>query len=520
MIRGTKRELDKSPSAANLNLNASIHNRFDIEVVDAKTGEVKQKARAFNVICNQMWSRLLSNSMWNDCIHVGTGSGSPSASDTSLFSYLTYKSSTFVSYSNKPGVFSLTKRAQLLETECVGSTLTEVGIAYGSSKTALCTHAMLEDMNGNQVSILKTDTDIININATVFVHYDVNGYNGIKIQSSGNLVNSSFKYLYGFLCYLAAGYNTGSYGYGCATYPRYYACCSSQVPYYSSSNTFGLSWTSSLNATFDVDNKKIICTASRIPASSGNDKRNNYYLRVCTDSEYRYGLFDIPASVIFPDGISITGEAIGTGDGSTVDFTTYFPGLSDCTVYVDGVATDVMVDEHTPFVIDDHESCRLFKYLVKKPGETTYTEQASIVDTLSVPVGSEILMQNPYYKTIGIKQFKESFSGFELYASQDRNDWVQLTVKGNPYTVPEEYRHCEWFKIVSTTGDMLWMFHSSYSYGIVVDRDSNANIHFTTPPVEGAVITADYKTDVIAKDENHVFDFSIEITLGEYNPDT
>ena len=39
----------------------------------------------------------------------------------------------------------------------------------------------------------------------------------------------------------------------------------------------------------------------------------------------------------FP-GSTITGEAIATGNGSTKDFSTAFPLVSNTTVYVDGVA--------------------------------------------------------------------------------------------------------------------------------------------------------------------------------------
>ena len=66
-------------------LNASIHNRFDIEIIDSKTGEVKQKAKAFNTICNNLWLKLGS---YFGHIHFGTGNGTPSQNDTTLFSFL------------------------------------------------------------------------------------------------------------------------------------------------------------------------------------------------------------------------------------------------------------------------------------------------------------------------------------------------------------------------------------------------------------------------------------------------
>jgi hypothetical protein len=50
----------------------------------------------------------------------------------------------------------------------------------------------------------------------------------------------------------------------------------------------------------------------------------------------------------------------------------------------------------------------------------------------------------------------------------------------------------------------------------MIDTTPKANIRFTTPPAEGAVITANYYTPVVAKDSDHVFDMSITIHLGEY----
>ena len=43
-------------------ISAKIHNRFAIEVINAVTGEIKLKAQAFNIICNQLWSCLISAS--------------------------------------------------------------------------------------------------------------------------------------------------------------------------------------------------------------------------------------------------------------------------------------------------------------------------------------------------------------------------------------------------------------------------------------------------------------------------
>lgn len=171
-IRGQTRPVpigaEIKPSKTNVQLNASIHNRFDIEVIDAATGEVRQRAQAENVICNNLWGYLGYNA-WNQYIQYGSGSGTPAATDTALFSFVGSDTPTTVSkvYDAATGVFSLQRKIKLLETTAVGKTITEVGIGYGNNY-ALCTHAMLTDMNGNQISIAKTATDIINIYTTVF----------------------------------------------------------------------------------------------------------------------------------------------------------------------------------------------------------------------------------------------------------------------------------------------------------------------------------------------------------------
>ena len=57
MIRGSVKSISSSKMEHVIEM--SIHNRFDIEVIDAKTGKVKQTAQAFNCICNKLWDYLL-----------------------------------------------------------------------------------------------------------------------------------------------------------------------------------------------------------------------------------------------------------------------------------------------------------------------------------------------------------------------------------------------------------------------------------------------------------------------------
>ena len=75
--------------------------------------------------------------------------------------------------------------------EYVGNTISEVGIAFGAINTNLVTHSLLKDSEGNSISIVKTDVDVITIYATVFVTFDTSNPNlrYINLPSSNTLVN-------------------------------------------------------------------------------------------------------------------------------------------------------------------------------------------------------------------------------------------------------------------------------------------------------------------------------------------
>ena len=121
----------------------TIHNRFDLEVRDAKTGELKQKATGFNIVLDQMWTRLCGGSSYFVDIHFGTGGGTLSPSRTSLFTHLGTKTAADEEQVKALPVSRWKRKIVLNPEEFVGSTITEVGIAFGSTASNLVTHAKL-----------------------------------------------------------------------------------------------------------------------------------------------------------------------------------------------------------------------------------------------------------------------------------------------------------------------------------------------------------------------------------------
>lgn len=505
MVRGRKRNLDTARKV-DVDLSASIHNRFDVEVIDARTGEVRQRAQAENVICDQLWTRLLGGNIYFSYIHYGTGSGTPSSADTALFSFLGYGqvASAAESLDLAGCTYALRKQIQLSETVAVGERLTEVGIAYGTAANSLCTHAMLQDMNGNQISIQKTNTDIINIYATVFVHWPEAYYRGgIQLCASVG----------GFLQSLAGG---GSYIY----LPAYAQLTTGRKCY---SSVVGIGDPMQDHRSFvgsqrqaSAENKTMTFIYERFPVAAGNWALGAHgvaiFCRVSGRDRFtpEYPVFWLDASGNWFPGTVVTGEAVGTGDGETKDYATAFDLPTNAVVYVDGVAAPGVTVESVPLGVSSMG--RYFHGVTVENG-AAYPSQVNAINS-DKDVLTTGAYYNPYWK-YGLRTVEcyAYYTDIKLEASDDLIHWSEVYYSdrvGGTLSIPEELRYSKYFKLSSS---------SSSSWFCPMDPVTltGKNVHFPSPPPAGAVITADYTTKCIAKDKNHVFDLTVTIHLGEHN---
>lgn len=483
---------EKKPDKVTAALKCGIHNRFDIEVIDIRTGEVRQRAQAENVICSQMWARMFnssySNQMWNAYIHYGTGSGTPSASDTSLFTFLGYgtpsTSNDVYTTDMANGVVSVRRKIQLSETTAVGSTLSEVGIAYGTSSSTLCTHAMLKDMNGNTITITKTATDIINIYATVFCHFSASGYDSGSIMISSRVPAASNNNFKGWLL------GTGYYDSTDALATTYGG---TSVAMSASSSTFTFYFSSSA--------KTLTLTAARVAASAANVVGGIGGIAM----RYIYNDIYLFAGGSWYPSSSVTGEAIGTGDGSTVDFKTDFGNVSAATVYVDGTAVSATFDT-SPYYTSNME---YYFRAIESGGCLHYS--GNTISTKTKTAGTTYYYYNPNY-SLGIATITSFDSNIAtLYTSDDLETWTSIGTGSGTFSVPTAQRHAKYWKRV----DVLTGYDGPSGF-VAADVTTN-NLHLASAPASGAVVTADYTTKTIAKDTNHVFDLSVTIQLGEYS---
>ena len=538
-LRGTTRPIEQKK----FELRTLIHNRFDVEVVDVNTGEVKQRVQAFNVICNALWTRLLNtnNGKWApnayfNYVLYGSGTGTPSATDTTLFAQLGYKSISSSGYyypvfDVAHGVISRQASVIINSDENVGDTITEVGIGYSS--TAVVSHAMLQDMNGNPISITKTATDVIKIYATIFIHFPAGGWNNgsVLIPYSGGDNNTSVSFR-GFY-YALLGQNASS---GSAPNTFYMSAARRTGFFDNSTHNYDFSSFPQPSPVIDVSTRKITLTA-RLQTTDFN--RPNCVIGVGAGNlsggtlvAYDFVYLLIPGSWFsVPE---IKAEAIGTGDGTSTMFATAFPVNTLSKVSVDGVELPGCSARGGPAAIDYQQFVRYFNDThgteIAANGAAVYKVTESQVEdsgyrcTQSIRENSiSSAIENPFYASVGISKWNcwlstgNDYYNFTVQCSDDCATWTDVGTQrirsnGADYNVPANLRHKRFWRFVNPENHQHT--YSARPYADVADEAHN--ITLPSAPAAGAVITCDYYPACLAKDSDHVFDLTVEITLGEY----
>lgn len=150
--------------------NFTLHNEFDIISHNIVTGE-KKTAKAYNVITNNGLLKARTREPFGNYTHIGTGSGTPSATDTSLFAGTVAKANSLdgISWDEATKTMAVRFVISFNETEQNGSKFTEVGLAYSTTTSSLSTHAMIVDEHGAPMTVEKTDTIILTVYATLYI---------------------------------------------------------------------------------------------------------------------------------------------------------------------------------------------------------------------------------------------------------------------------------------------------------------------------------------------------------------
>jgi len=143
----------------------SVRNTFKLDLIDAESMCLKNTVFAYNIVLDSFWNAVYRASISG--ISLGTGTGTLSPTRTSLFNQHTTITVSFT----RSNITYLENMIKVDLTATVGTlvvaTFTEIGINMSN----LVTHAFLEDAEGNPISIQKTNTEILIVNATFYLSF-------------------------------------------------------------------------------------------------------------------------------------------------------------------------------------------------------------------------------------------------------------------------------------------------------------------------------------------------------------
>lgn len=538
-------------------MNIYLHNRFDFTILDAKTKKVKNRVRAFNVICNGLWSRLFSyttsDHVWApypyfNYIVIGDGNGTPQVTDTSLFNLRGAKRCT--SYSGtgdykaqfcdkrwdiNAGWISGSKTVTLEAGDFVGVNITEIGIAYdvnnlsNPTSAPLATHAMLQDMNGNPLSIQKTATDVIQIKATIYIHIPNGGFLNGSLQTK--LVNdtnglSFFSLLLGDLPDPPGTFRR------ITEYISATSAVVCQRPYSLNPASFNNkifeesnSLTKPLQYEQNYSQRKMIF---KYRYEATDTIKIIRFIEIRSPGTDRFILKVDQSWYTFPE---IKKEPVGTGDGVNTDFCCYYPSRSINKVYIN----DIEVSASAYSIRTGPEDDYFLKYFnllggsfILNNGALWYSDiggSSNIelhTDYINITGsnGNVYLFENPYYQ-YGIIQFDIDGTRYaNIDVSDDLVNWTNITPSGSTQqrmtvSIPSALQHSRFWRVRFAGYDYSTNLHI---YKPTIDHSHpNANIRFNNPPESGSIVTVDYVPDCVPKNENNVFDIQLDLNFSDYS---
>lgn len=494
-----------------------VHNRFDIEVADARTGEIKQRVTSYNIVLDQYFNRLIGRSSKIGYIHLGTGEGTPAVNRTSMFTFLGAKSNSVVE-TVKAYPTSYTRRKIVLSpSDYVGARITEVGFGYSTSSGSAVTHSMLKDSEGNQIAIEKTDTDVLTIYATFYltIGETVSGVYVLPTPNNNAIIPAVLEDSYTTLTLTLGAHN------GLDTADDL-------------ANS-SISGKSSITPTSDLANRKW-----QIPVTRWNYSEANSHM-ISSIGSPTIAAWLLPNPDIFPQ-ITLSNLPVAVGNGSSTKFTCPIPKIvpGSEAVRVNGVLMTRDVDYTIDYNNNAAEYPELFisadsrNYVISGGYNTSSYSRYSFFKWNAVYSSPSVGINNanPIYLDFGSAitvnrliiptgTFSQNFSStgtpttvITFDYSLDGENWLNaFTSQALPGNRIEANL---WFDPVITARYFRLASSQSSSYGPGTNPNIlfgyiTPGITFTTPPAEGTSIEMDCVIDRPIKNENWVLDFSFAV---------
>lgn len=528
-----------------INQTGVIHNRFDFEVRDAKSGLIKQRARAYNIILDQFFTDIKCDATRSNYITskiaIGSGTGTPAVTDTALFSQIATLAATQIADVREYPTGYKQVQATIQATDYVGQTITEVGLVNGNGK--LVTKAMLKDSEGNQISIAKSASDVVVITATLYCTVTLSGF-GVNGKYPAAENNKLFELLFG------SGVVTT---FDLRGFPQ------------------ALSSSDALFSKFRYG--KAIASSNIVNSSAG---RFDFSLTVLTSEgdDMLYPTFGVPGlgAFSFPDHdvlplYAITGKTIGSGDGSTQDFNIGCPKIVEGSekIYVDGVQmakdADYEIDYESNCFnsVAHYPSCRYsvfdpqvtfgnfaqltcssqYRYdptlLTSRPSSTNVnypTSSISVSAALPVIFDFETTARCNRLRIASNLTFSYTESTFKIQRSDNGTDWTDVTslvwdATNKWFTF--DAAPARYWRLYPISGIWSVSIQSNNTIGVYPDDTPSGSqqtgtvlalgfttpgLHFLTPPAAGKTITADYSIDVPYHTANNLLNLQFSIVFS------
>lgn len=462
-----------------------FHNRFDIVATNVETGE-KIKGKAENVVLNQFYKKMVGAGAANyngiNAIFVGSGNTPPTPEDTALESFIVRRTTNAGFNWDKSqitpggtGVMVYSASIRLEANEFNGQFIREVGLGLNTSPYPLATRAILQDANGNPLEIEKTADPpmVVDIYATAFLTMPD------KISGYHFLIGSSYPQ---FLNKLDLFYYMEHFRFYTRRYP--------------------VSWNDDpIPATFST--AVIGVMEADYVGDTNNMKRNYSFSAIQVGQQNIGGIREVRiggesvGQILIPvpnDEITqpvIVKEVVGTGDGSTVGFSTKWGWIRNngtLEVFINDIKQNdgfsIEYDKPNSMVVP-HFLDYVYEY---RPSTAIGNVQMYEYDTSLVDIKSV-----QYVGTIDLPLvFSDSLTGFPF----------------TDISIP-----------AGGTVDLSSELKSKKYIGTRTDRIAQARFYqtpeiiFDTPPPEGATIAVTYQPDCIAKDETKIIN-NITYSLG------
>jgi hypothetical protein len=494
----------------------TLHNEFQFQLVGAD-GKVKQEGKAQNVVLKRYYDNLPSDlPIFCKAILIGTGTGTPSASDTGLFHSIFgkyYETITnLIPLGSNQYTWSVTTTCT--ENEANGK-LTEVGLC--DSDWQLYTHAMITDSEGHTIVIEKTNTDRLTVTATLYLTLtfdnsaDWTDWNvDFESYPSRRSARTVPEYTIAMLsCAFPIRAATGSI--------------------YNDDKTFYMllakdatkGWSTDCNYTYNSTNKTKRYLQGRINSADYNMKATYQIFGFGT----RYFAKFFPDHVVFPP-ITLELEQVAAA-GNNGDFNFGIPILMDeVTVYVDGVQqpSSAYTWGGKDFNLRQAWASQHGDYLVKA-ARIVYNYAYGYTSTpvcgiVNIYYSTREDRSKPYYciwdfgtpKAVNTLKNTQDYAdnSCTLYYSDDNETWTQAATT---YGAGEG----TFTRTFETITARYWKIEvpDSFRYYDMVDMQSTflgafdfvqPQLHLNTPPAEGAVVKVVAKSEYPIKNSNWIID--------------